>query len=109
MFAIVCYNVATGIIRALGNARSPLIYAIIGGLVNVGADALLMSVFHMGIAGAALATVLSQALSAALALRYLCRLPDRWRLELRKITIEASLATRGSTPRRSSGCRGSPR
>lgn len=94
MFAIVCYNVATGIIRALGNARSPLIYAIIGGLVNVGADALLMSVFRMGITGAALATVLSQALSAALALRYLCRLPDRWRLELRKITIDWALTRR---------------
>lgn len=94
MFAIVCYNVATGIIRALGNARSPLIYAIIGGLVNVGANALLMSVFRMGITGAALATVLSQALSAALALRYLCRLPDRWRLELRKITIDWALTRR---------------
>ncbi len=94
MFAIVCYNVTTGIIRALGNARSPLIYAIIGGLVNVGADALLMVGLRWGIAGAALATVLSQTLSAALALRYLCHLPDQWRLELRSITIDPALTRR---------------
>lgn len=94
MFPIVCYNVATGIIRALGNARSPLIYAIIGGLVNIGADALFMLGLRWGIAGAALATVLSQGLSAMLALRYLIHLPDQWKLEARRITIDRTLAKR---------------
>jgi putative MATE family efflux protein len=94
MFATVFYNMPTGIIRALGDSRSPLIYVIVGSITNIGLDALFIAVFHMGVAGAAVATVLSQALAAILTIRYLCRLPKKWRLEFKKINVDRVLAKR---------------
>ena len=61
---------------------------LLGGIVKVAADALLICVFQLGVAGAGLATVFSQCLAAVLTIRCICRLPQDYRLERRRMTIE---------------------
>jgi putative MATE family efflux protein len=62
----VLYNTSTGIFQALGDSRHPLYYLIISSLANILLDLLFVVVLNMGVAGAALATVIGQGLSAAL-------------------------------------------
>lgn len=71
LLALVLYNTATGIFQALGDSRHPLYYLIISSITNVVLDLLFVAVFQMGVAGAALATVLGQLLSAVLAFAHL--------------------------------------
>ncbi|MBQ6836481.1 MAG: polysaccharide biosynthesis C-terminal domain-containing protein, partial [Clostridia bacterium] len=66
MFSTNAYNMFAGLIRALGNSRTPLYHLIAACVLNIILDILLVAVFGMGVEGAALATVLSQCLSAAL-------------------------------------------
>ena len=65
------YNVGSGILRAVGDTKRPLYFLIIACLVNIVLDVLLVAVIRMGVAGAALATILSQLVSALLTLRAL--------------------------------------
>ncbi len=74
--ATVLYNYTASIIRTIGDTRSPLIYLAISGLCNVLLNLFFVAVFHMGVAGVALATVTSQILSATLCVRHLHRLPE---------------------------------
>lgn len=60
---VVAYNLAAAILRAFGDAKSPLIAMIISALLNVGLDLLFVLVFHWGIFGAAFASILSQLVS----------------------------------------------
>ncbi len=76
------YNMGGGILRAMGDSRRPLYYLIICCVANILLDLLLVAVFGLGTAGAAIATVLSQLLSSALVLRALCSLPESYRLSL---------------------------
>ena len=94
VFSIVSYNISAGILRALGNSRSPMTYQLIGRIANVFANAFFMCVLKLGIAGAALATLLSQTVAAVLTLRHLCMLNEEYRLKLRKIRIIPSIARR---------------
>ena len=71
LLALVLYNTATGIFQALGDSRHPLWYLIIASASNVVLDFLFVAGFHWGVAGAALATVLGQLLSAVLAFAHL--------------------------------------
>ncbi len=83
VFGLVEYNLCSGIVRSLGDARAALRFQILGGLVNVVADFLLIVVAGMGIAGAALATVFAQIISALLTIRYLLKLEPDIALDLR--------------------------
>lgn len=74
------YNVGAGLIRAEGDSTRPLIYLIIGGVSNLFLDLLFVAVFGMGAAGAALATVLAQLVSAVLIVLRLTRLREDYRL-----------------------------
>lgn len=65
------YNMGTSILRAVGDSKRPLYFLMIASIVNIVLDLLFVAVFHMGVAGAALATVLSQVVSAWLTLRCL--------------------------------------
>lgn len=65
------YNIISTIIRALGDSKTPLYFLILASCVNVGLDLLFIMVFHMGVFGAALATLLAQLLSAGLCLIYM--------------------------------------
>lgn len=66
LLSLVLYNTSNGIFQALGDSRHPLYYLIISSVTNVILDLLFVAVLDMGVAGAALATVLGQCLSAAL-------------------------------------------
>ena len=57
------YNLVSGVIRSMGDSKTPLIFLALAAFVNIGLDLLLIIVFPMGVAGAALATVISQAFS----------------------------------------------
>lgn len=62
------YNILAGIIRSVGDSKTPLIFLIISVFVNVGLDYLFIAPFKMGVFGAALATVISQFISGILCL-----------------------------------------
>ena len=66
MIPNVVYNMGTGVLRAVGDSKRPLYFLIAASLCNIVLDLLLVVVFHMGVAGVAIATVCSQILSAVL-------------------------------------------
>lgn len=61
--AVYLYNMLSGIIRALGDSKTPLIFLVISSFLNIGLDIFFITVLKTGIAGAAWATVISQAVS----------------------------------------------
>jgi len=69
--AVTAYNMAASILRAVGDGKTPLIAMAIAGLLNVGLDVLFVFGFHWGVAGAAVASVLSQLASFIYCLRQL--------------------------------------
>lgn len=80
IFAIICgitatlgYNMFSAILRAMGNSRTPLYFLILASLLNIGLDLLFVAVFRWGVAGAAGATVIAQAVSALLSGWYVFR------------------------------------
>ena len=79
------YNYCAAILRAAGDTRSPLLFLTIAGVVNVGLNLIFVIVFDMNVAGVALATTISQAVSAILVLITLMRRRDACRLHLRKM------------------------
>ena len=81
------YNFASSILRAAGDTRSPLIFLSISGVINVLLNLFFVTVFHMNVEGVALATVISQAVSAVLVVRTLMRRTDECHLDLKKMHI----------------------
>ena len=71
MIVTVLYNISSAILRAIGDTVTPLIFLGCSTLLNIGGDLLFIGVFHQGVKGAALATILSQALSAAACVIYM--------------------------------------
>lgn len=69
----VIYNMGTGVLRAIGDFRRPLYFLMAASLCNIVLDLLLVVVFHMGVAGVAIATICSQLLSAVLVVISLMR------------------------------------
>ena len=81
----VMYNIFVGILQAVGDSRHPLYYLIFSSLVNVTLDLILVGGFHFGVGAAALATTISQGLSALLCLLQLLRSKAEYRLCLREV------------------------
>jgi len=81
----VVYNYCAAILRAAGDTRSPLIFLMIAGVINVTLNVIFVTVFDMNVAGVALATAISQAVSAVLVLIALMRRTDACRLDWRKL------------------------
>ena len=88
------YNYGASILRAAGDSRSPLIFLVIAGGVNVVLNILFVTAFRMDVAGVALATALSQTLSAALVLWALSRRTDACRLNWRRMRLEGRVLLR---------------
>ena len=88
MIPLFIYNMNSGIIRAFGNSKTPLLYQAAGGIVNILADWLALCVFNMGVAGVAWATVISQLASGICTMAYLHSREGVWKLELKKITVD---------------------
>ena len=66
MPAVMVYNFGSAVLRAVGDTRRPLFFMILSGIVNVGLNLLFVIVFNMNVAGVAIATVISQTISALL-------------------------------------------
>lgn len=81
----VMYNIFVGILQAVGNSKHPLYYLIISSLINVGLDILFVGVFGFGVGAAALATVISQAISAILCCIKLLGMQGECGLKIREI------------------------
>lgn len=88
------YNIEAGIIRAVGDSRSPLIYLFVSCMTNIVLDLLLIAGLRLGVAGAATATVASQVISAALATVKLMRSREAYRITLKGIRIHRDLLGR---------------
>lgn len=73
ILAQMLYNLLASILRALGNSKVPLYFLILSALLNIVLDLVLIIVFHMGAAGAAVATVISQGVSGLLCLVYIVK------------------------------------
>lgn len=87
MPAAMLYNFGAALLRSVGDTRRPLYYLIAAGIVNVALNLLLVIVFQLDVAGVAIATVVSQCLSAFLVVRCLMHEEGDIRLELRELRI----------------------
>ncbi len=81
------FNMGSSILRAVGDSKHPFYYLVICCVCNIILDLVLVVQFKMGVAGAALATVISQFLSSILVLQQLCRTKDIYRVNLKKLKI----------------------
>lgn len=94
MIPSMVYNVGSSILRAIGDSRSPLYFLAAACLVNVVLDLAFVLIFHMGVAGVAIATSIAQAVSAVLVFVALCRAKGSYRIIPREIRPERELLAR---------------
>lgn len=83
MISVVSYNLLSGVLRALGDSRTPMLYQFFGGIINVFADFIFLYVFHMGVEGTAFATLFSQTFAAVGVMIHLYRLKEPYALRIR--------------------------
>ena len=86
------YNYGAAILRAVGDTKRPLIFLIISGCVNAVLNMILVIVFHLDVAGVAIATVISQMISCVLVLRCLYRSESSYQLRFSRLKINKSLS-----------------
>ena len=88
------YNFGSAVLRSAGDTRSPLIFLTIAGVLNVILNIVFVALFKLDVAGVALATSISQAVSAVLVLRALIKRQDECRFEFKKMDIHKSALLR---------------
>ena len=88
---VIMYNIFVGILQSVGDSRHPLIYLIISSCINVVLDIFFISGLGMGVGAAALATAISQFVSAFLCLIHLLRAKEEYRLQLNKIRFDSQM------------------
>lgn len=88
------YNMGAGILRAIGDSKRPLYFLMASCVVNIILDILFVVIFRMNVAGAALATILSQLISAVLVIVVLMRSKDVYQLILPKIRLHLEMVKR---------------
>lgn len=87
--SFVMYNIFVGILQSVGDSRHPLVYLIVSSVINILLDLLFVGVMGFGVGAAALATILSQFLSALLCLyQLLYKSPEEYRVSLRAIRFD---------------------
>ena len=79
----VLYNMASGILRSLGDSRTPVVFLILASLLNIVLDLVFVLKFKMGVQGVALATIISQGVSAVLVFIVLMRTSSCVKLEVK--------------------------
>ena len=87
---LMAYNFGASIVRATGDTKRPLYILAFSGIVNVVLNLVLIIVFHFGVSGVAIATIVSQYLSAALIIAYLLKINNACRLRLKKLKFYKS-------------------
>lgn len=85
------YNIGSGLLRAVGDSRRPLLFLVASCMTNIVLDVLFVLGMNMGVAGAAYATILSEAVSAVLVVLTLMRSTLPYRLHLKKIRLDMPL------------------
>ncbi len=85
---LLIYNMGSGVLRAVGDSTRPLYFLILTSVLNIALDLIFVIALRTGIAGAAIATIISQAISAALILLLLTRTRDIYRLSWRELRLE---------------------
>lgn len=91
MIGLMFYNIGAGILRAVGDSQRPFYFLVFCAIMNTVLDLLLVLGFHMGVEGVALATVISQTLSAILVIITLLRTDSSIKLYVRKLKIDWSI------------------
>ena len=92
--ASMVYNMGAGILRAMGDSKRPMIFLIVTCFANIFLDIFCVVVLKMGVAGAAVATVLSQVISAVLVVSVLLKLPEEYALRFSQIGLDPVLMKR---------------
>ncbi|MEE1224388.1 MAG: MATE family efflux transporter [Clostridia bacterium] len=87
MPAVLLYNYGSAILRAIGDTKRPLVILLLAGILNVGLNLFFVINLHMSVAGVALATIISQILSAALVLRCLAKGSGIIKFEFKKLKM----------------------
>lgn len=82
------YNYGAAVLRAVGDTKRPLAFLILAGVINAGLNMILVIVFHMGVLGVAVATVVSQMISCLLVVRCLVKTQGSYRLDFRKLSLK---------------------
>lgn len=90
MPVILLYNYGSAILRAIGDTKRPLYYLAIAGVLNMILNLILVIVFEMSVAGVALATIISQTLSAVLVIRCLMHIEGGCHLDLHQLKIHTN-------------------
>ena len=85
------YNIGSGILRAVGDARRPLYFLCFSAVLNICFDLLFVVTFRMGVAGVAVATILSQAISAILVLVVLTRDPGPYAIHWDRLRLDGKM------------------
>lgn len=88
---LVMYNSLRGVMQAVGDGKDPLIFLAISSITNVILDIVFIRFFHTGVGGAALATVISQLISAVLCFRKLLLTQEEYRVSIRDIRFEKGM------------------
>ncbi len=87
ILGLMLYNIGAGILRAVGNSRYPFYFLVVSAVLNTALDLLFVLVFHMGVEGVALATILAQGISALLVMILLLRSKECIQLKISKLQI----------------------
>ena len=87
IFGLMVYNMGAGILRAVGDSQRPFYFLVLSASLNIVLDLVFVLVFHMGVAGVAYATILSQGISAVLVLAVLFRADNWCRVSVKKLRI----------------------
>ena len=87
IFGLMLYNIGAGILRAVGDSQRPFYFLVLSASLNIVLDLLFVLAFHMGVAGVAYATILSQGISALLVLFVLLRADNCCRVQVRKLKM----------------------
>ena len=85
---IVMYNIFVGILHAVGDSRHPLYYLIISTFINIGLDLLFVGVFDWGVGSAAVATTISQGVSALFCFIHLLRVDGPYRVNIKEVSFD---------------------
>ena len=88
----VLYNMTAGILNAAGNSRRSLIYLAIASVTNIGLDLICVAVLDMGVAGAAIATDVSQLISCVLSMRFLMCVDADYHVSIKELRIDRRMA-----------------
>ena len=85
------YNANSGILQGLGDSKTPLLFLVIACIINIVLDLLFVVVFHWGVAGVAIATIMAQAVSSFMVMHKLMHTREDYKVEIRKIRFHKKM------------------